>query len=390
KGSTANNIVLANGKVGNLDFLVSEIAVFKDQNPACPDDARYKLTTLGLNRKVPDLQRGLLMFKSADGLRWTPMSDKQVITNARLDCQNVAFWDATRGEYRAYYRYVTLTAEEVDRSDGNLLGRGIKTATSKDFLNWSEGVPLEYPGRPPVQLYSNQIQPYYRAPHLFVGFPMRYLQRDGSDSLRALPDPENRKVRAGDVARYGSALTDTLLMTSRDGLSFQRWEEAFLRPGIERPGTWNYAQQCMAWQLVETRSALEGAPNELSLYAVEDFWTGKGSALRRYTLRLDGFVSVNAPMSGGELVTKPLTFRGSKLALNFSTSAAGDVQVELQDGAGKALPGFALEDCQTVFGDSVERTVTWKNGGDVSAVAGKPVRLRFVLKDADLYALRFN
>ena len=42
-----------------------------------------------------------------------------------------------------------------------------------------------------------------------------------------------------------------------------------------------------------------------------------------------------------------------------------------------------------IFGDTIERTVTWKNGGDVSALAGKPVRLRFVLKDADLYAFQF-
>ncbi|HBJ85258.1 MAG TPA: hypothetical protein DDZ88_15565 [Verrucomicrobiales bacterium] len=54
-----------------------------------------------------------------------------------------------------------------------------------------------------------------------------------------------------------------------------------------------------------------------------------------------------------------------------------------------ALPGFALEDCPPLFGDTIERTVTWKNGGDVSSIVGKPVRLRFVMKDADVYALRF-
>ena len=178
-------------------------------------------------------------------------------------------------------------------------------------------------------------------------------------------------------------------MASRDGVNFKRWNEAFLRPGIEREGTWAYGNQYIGWQVVETKSALEGAPDELSLYASESYWTGNSSALRRYTLRMDGFVSVNAPMSGGELITKPLRFQGKHLSLNFATSAAGSVRVEIQDANSKALPGFALEDCPPLFGDTIERTVTWKNGSAVGQLAGRPVKLRFVLNDADLYSLQF-
>jgi hypothetical protein len=178
-------------------------------------------------------------------------------------------------------------------------------------------------------------------------------------------------------------------MASRDGLQFKRWNEAFLRPGIEREGTWQYGQQYIAWHAVETKSKLPSAPNELSLYAGESYWTGNSSALRRYTLRLDGFVSVSAPASGGELLTKPLTFTGNELRLNFSSSAAGGIQVEIQDLEGKAEPNFSLSDCQPVFGDSLDRTVTWKAGRNVDSLAGKPVRLRFRIEDADLFALRF-
>jgi hypothetical protein len=95
-------------------------------------------------------------------------------------------------------------------------------------------------------------------------------------------------------------------------------------------------------------------------------------------------------MSGGELITKPVRFKGRQLALNFSTSAAGSVQVEIQDLNGQALPGFALQDCQPLFGDTLERAVTWKQGADVSSLAGRPVRLRFLLKDADVYAYQFK
>ena len=207
--------------------------------------------------------------------------------------------------------------------------------------------------------------------------------------MQALPELEHRQLRASASERYGTALTETVLMASRDGVSFKRWTEAFLAPGIERPGTWNYGNQYVAWHVVETRSALEGAPNELSFYAVERYWSEQGSVLRRYTLRLDGFVSAWAPMAGGELVTKPIRFSGQTLTLNFASSVAGGVRVEMQDEAGRPIPGFALDDCAPVFGDAHERPVTWRSGSDLSALAGKPVRLRFEMRDAHLYAYRF-
>jgi hypothetical protein len=146
----------------------------------------------------------------------------------------------------------------------------------------------------------------------------------------------------------------------------------------------------MGWHAIETESKLPGAPNELSLYATESYWHGKGSALRRYTLRLDGFVSVNANAKGGEVITKPITFTGNKLEINFSTSAAGSIRVELQDHAGKPIPSYTLNECPAHFGDTIDRTVTWKSGPDIGALAGKPIRIRFQLKDADLYSYKFR
>jgi len=104
---------------------------------------------------------------------------------------------------------------------------------------------------------------------------------------------------------------------------------------------------------------------------------------------LDGFVSAAAPRSGGEVLTKPLVFDGDELTVNFSTSAAGSIQVEIQEMDGKPVEGFALADCPPVFGDSIDRIISWKNGADVRKLAGRPVRLRWVLQDADLYAFQF-
>ena len=382
-GSRKNNIAMAPGKVPTVDPDPGHPAVFKDENPDCPPEARYKAMV-----RSNDPQ-GLLPFKSADGLRWTPMSEAPVITAGAFDSQNLAFWDAARGEYRAYWRIFTegVTTDAAGKPAGV---RAIRTAASRDFLHWGPPADLCYVDSPPEHLYTNQVKPYHRAPHVLIGFPTRYTERGWSDSMRALPEPEHRGWRAKASLRYGTAITEGLLMASRDGVTFKRWNEAFLRPGIERVGTWNYGHQYIAWHLVETKSVLEGAPNELSLYASESYWTGASSAVRRYTIRLDGFVSVNAPMSGGEVVTKPFVFAGGELSLNFSTSAAGGVQVEIQDASGRPLPGFALADCSTVFGDSIDRPVTWKNGRDVSRLAGRPVRLKFVLRDADLFAFRFE
>ena len=91
------------------------------------------------------------------------MSDTPVITDGVFDSQNLAFWDDLRGEYRAYFRDLK---EEI---------RDIKTCTSKDFLHWTPGAWLEYPGAPVEHLYTNQVVPYYRAPHIFLGFPSRYV-----------------------------------------------------------------------------------------------------------------------------------------------------------------------------------------------------------------------
>ena len=383
KGTKKNNIVMAGSQFTNVKADPGHPAVFKDENSDCPADARYKAIIHSLK------PHGLLAFKSPDGIHWTPMKNEPVITKGAFDSQNLAFYDPVRREYRAYWRI--FTAGVADGTTWKPAGvRAIRTATSKDFLNWGPHADLTYVDSPAEQLYTNQIKPYYRAPHVFIGFPARYVERGWSNSMRALPELEHREWRAKASLRYGTAISEGLLMASRDGVKFKRWNEAFLPPGVQRAGTWNYGHQYIAWHLVETKSALIGAPNELSLYATESYWTGNSSELRRYTLRLDGFVSANAPMSGGELITKPLTFTGKELRLNFSSSAAGDVRVEIQDASGKPQPGFGIEDCPPIFGDEIERKVTWKNGSDVSSLAGKPVRLRFALKDADVYAFQFN
>ncbi|MCI0514736.1 hypothetical protein L0128_16090, partial [candidate division KSB1 bacterium] len=104
----------------------------------------------------------------------------------------------------------------------------------------------------------------------------------------------------------------------------------------------------------------------------------------------DGFVSLNATLSGGSFVTRVLVFAGTELHLNFATSAAGTVQVEIQDPSGTPLPGFALNDSPEIFGDSIDYVVQWTAGASLNELAGKMVRLRFKMSDADLFSIRFQ
>jgi len=394
------------GKANNIVWRgppsLENMTPFRDDNPACPADQKYKAVG-----GVKWVTGGLWAFVSPDGIHWRKLGEKPLPLAGNFDSQNVVFWDAVRGEYRAYWR-------DHRRGDNKVPdGRDVRTAVSKDFITWSKRQWLDYdpsrsgatardqtddPSGDHHQFYTNGVQSYYRAPHLLLGFPQRYSDRGWTASTDALPGLEHRRKLAakhaggGRPTRDGTALTDVMLMASRDGQRFYVWPEAFVRPGIQRAGNWWYDAGCnwYTWGLVETSSPYEGAPPELSLYVTEKENAQAATRLRRHTLRLDGFASVHATLEGGQLVTRPLVFSGSRLEINFATSAAGSLRIEIQHKNGRPIPGFELAECQLQYGDQLDRVVSWKSGPDVSELAGKPIRLRVELKDADLYAMQFS
>jgi hypothetical protein len=110
----------------------------------------------------------------------------------------------------------------------------------------------------------------------------------------------------------------------------------------------------------------------------------------RYVLRTDGFASARAGYAKGELLTKPLTFNGNELILNYSTSAGGGIRAEIQAADGTSISGFRLEDCPVIIGDEIEGRVAWKQSPNLGALRGTPVRLRFVMNECDMYSFRFR
>ena len=113
------------------------------------------------------------------------------------------------------------------------------------------------------------------------------------------------------------------------------------------------------------------------------------TAVYRARLRLDGFVSVNAGYRGGEFTTPVVKFEGQRLELNMDSSAGGWLQVEILSPHGTPMPGYSLERCDTIQGNSISKTITWQGESDVFALAGQAVRLRFVMRSVKLYAFQF-
>jgi hypothetical protein len=266
-GSKANNILPVGARWTHC------FTPFKDTNPGCKPEERYK--AVAFDHGTPGK---LFAFISPDGISWKMMQDEPIITGGNFDSQNLAFYDNTRQCYVAYYR---KSPERV---------RGIATATSTDFRNWTPGEMISCGGEEKqVEFYTNAIMRYERAQRFLVGFPMLFM---------------DRRLRPGNL---GGGVGDGGFMSSRDGKNFHLFQEAFLRPGLNRE-RWFHRNNYAVWGMIQTPGEFPGAPNELSLYYTEGYSEGKEVNFRRCTLRLDGFVSARADAKGGTLLTRPITF----------------------------------------------------------------------------------
>lgn len=355
-GTRENNVVLAHAAPFSHNF-----SPFIDTRPGTPGAERYKAL-------AGTVASGLFGFVSGDGVRWRRLGDTPLIRKGAFDSQNVGFWSETEHAYLVYLR--TWSA-------GEFAGyRTVSRAVSTNFTHWSDPVQMQFDGAPPEHLYTSQTHPYFRAPHIYLATAMRFVP-----GRKVLTDEQ--AARLGVAKGYASDCADTVLLTSRGGDHYQRtFMEALIRPGPDL-GNWASRAGLTALGVVPT------GPAEISLYK-QAHYAQPTAHLVRYRLRVDGFASVHAGYEGGEMITRPLVVSGRELVLNFATSAAGSVRVELLNEKGTAIPRFSLAKAVEMAGDDVERVVSWKAGPSLESLAGKTVRLRVVMKDADLYSLRLR
>ena len=377
EGSKDNNILLA--PAPREDPWTQSISPFLDTRSGVPADERYK----AIAGQWPN---GIYVLVSPDGLKWRKWRDQPVFKDGAFDSLNVGFWSETEQCYVLYYRVFTGWTDYTQKSfriDGY---RSIGRTTSKDLVSWTPAQRMTFGDTPLEELYTNHTRPYVRAPHLYIATPMRLVH-----DRRFLTDTEMDAQKLGKGFRAISGhnhsipneVSDTVFMTSRGGTRYDRtFMEAFVRPGLDK-GNWVSRNGVPATGFIQT------SPTEMSLYVGQNY-VQPTAHLGRYTLRLDGFASVSAGYSGGELVTKPFVVEGAHLVLNYSTSAAGGIRVEIQTAEGDAIPGYTLQECPVIVGDSVERTVSWATTADLASLRGKAIRLKFVLQDADLFSLRLS
>ncbi len=346
---SAPKVVLSDAPPASHNF-----SPFIDTNPNCPPSQRYKafgghcrLDGKYLRKKFGDeladlnqqLPGDLAAFVSKDGVQWRVLKQDAVTLPKKwhhgFDSQNVAFWSSAEGQYVCYFRF------SKDRRF-----RAAARTTSKDFIHWSE--PVEMRGRwKEEHWYTTGTHPYFRAPHIYLAPATIFLDNEKSN-------------------------TRVILMSSRAGAN--GFDRTFGQQSFLNQSASGNRANFLAWS-----NGAQTGDRELSFYNLG----------QRHTLRLDGFGSVSAGTKDGTLITKPLRFAGKVLELNFVTRPNGQLRVEILNEDDRPIDGYRLDECAVLKGDQIEQIVRWNSGDDVSPLAGKNVRLKFVLNNTDLFALRF-
>ncbi|MBQ4630273.1 MAG: hypothetical protein IJB70_04730 [Clostridia bacterium] len=366
-----NNIV--------IDHLIDNAYVFYDTNPNCPEDEKFKAVC---SDKAVSKDTGydscLICYTSQDGLNFK--KGWVLSETGTFDTLNtVHFRD---GKYYAYIRDYHGFVPGKRESTGI---RDIRVMTSEDFHTWTIPEELEYDDGLDYPMYTNNIHPYERAPQIRIGFPVRYYDRGewtpNTAQFGSAPIKEDvMKMEA----RYGIAVTDCVFIHSRDvnGKKWSRSGEAFMTPGYETDENWMYGDCYLASNMIDS------GKETYYMYCDKSCRTrGKGKEIIRYEIRKDGFACI---MAGGEekvAVTKPIVFEGKELHLNFETSAFGHIFVDVLDENGDEIPGKTSFE---IYGNTIDRKVFLKDETDFSALSGKTVRLRFRMKDAKLYSIKFE
>lgn len=355
-GTKQNNVILANAAPVTHNF-----SPFIDTNPTVAPEERYK--ALG-----GTASSGLIAYVSPDGIHWEQLQPHPVFKPEGwvLDSQNVAFWSELEERYVLHYR------ASVDGV------RAIAKSTSKNFLHWTVPTQMRYSDtnstKPSQHLYTNQTHPYFRAPHIYFATAARFIP-----NRQVLTDEQAEAINVH--PKYFKDTSDAVFMTTRATTTYNRtFLGALIKPGIGA-ANWVSRSNYPALNLIPT------GPTEMSLFVNQNY--GQPTAhLRRYSFRLDGIACLTAPYSGGHWTSKPIRFSGTKLSLNFATSAAGSLRIALRTPDGNDISGFSLEDHPPIIGNEIGRQIEWKI--PLASVSDTPIRLHIELKDAELYSFQFH
>ena len=370
-----NNITLPQGTIEGLIY-----------EPDEPDPKRrYKALVWhdphGQKAYAP--REGFYLYWSPDGLHWTGDNQRCIMPNGQgtnfpaEPLEGVG--DTTNFRWDRKLRKYICNVKVLFRNPRTLRTAG--QCESDDLIHWSRPrMTLHRDGldEPDSQMYEHITFPYES---LWIGH-LRVMH--GRKSVVRKPPPP--------AFRPGWKQVEVELTASRDGRHWTRvcrgqrflplgkpdaWDADYLTPG--RPGDpilvdgklWFYYWGAIRPERFKTM----GWPN-----ARNDMHIGLA------TLRRDGFVSLNAGEAPGQVVTRPLTFRGGKLLVNAEVAPGGYVKAELRDRSGKPVQPYAFGACKAATGDATSIPITWTGSDAIRPAPGQSLRVAFELKNAKLYA----
>ncbi len=364
-----NNIV--------IDKLLDNAFVFYDPNPDCPADRRFKaICSHPPIRKDSGYEACLYCYTSSDGYHFKESHLMSEI--GTFDTLNTVCW--RDGKYACYIR----NFHGYEQGKSIVTGiRDIRVMYSEDFFNWSEPVQIEYDDGLDYAMYTNNVQIYDRAPEMLVGFPVRYCERKKwTSNNEQMPSAQVKKNVMKLEERFGLAATDCIFMNSRDGKIWHRNNEAFFTPGYETEDNWVYGDCYLCYGMIDS------GKDSYYMYCHNYTRTyNKAKEIVRYEIRKDGFACYAAGGREEILITKPLVFSGKDLHINFETSAKGYIYVDVLDENSNNISNIHSFE---IYGNNIDRVITFEDGSDFARYSGKPVRLRFKMFDAKLYSIKFE
>ncbi|MCD6221155.1 hypothetical protein J7K25_03230 [bacterium] len=370
EGSKRNNIVFA-ARLG--------CTVFKD--PTAPAEERYKMIYGGgprlphvhLKDNIPtkNIYHAIYGATSPDGIHWK--SYKEPIIPWYTDTTNVCYWDEEIKKYVAFVRWnenmVYEDGKTVIPESGNWKYRAIGRTESEDFKNFP----------PPTKIMEPSVEerePYETGLDYYNSSAVKY------------PFAKSTYFLFFSIFYHNSDMLDVHLATSRDGVNYTPWcDSPFVRLGLANV----FDSKCIYMATGMIRKGDEiwmyyagyNVPHHVDNQP-------KVGGIGRVRIRFDGFVSQDVSSSEGFLTTKILQFSGNILKVNMDGSAGGWLKVEILDEKGKPIPGFTAKEANFLFGNDVNKIVTWKGRKTVSKLQGKPIHLRFIGKAVKLFAFQFE
>jgi hypothetical protein len=326
---------------------------------------------------------------SPDGLNWTKFSEQPIAPSGDVI---TGYYDERRKKYVAFPK-IGHPVRGHDR-------RVFWQITSEDFVDWSEPKLAFTPDlRDDASSLARieEVRPILDVPD------DPEVMRTEFYGIGAYPAESCTLAfvwmfTINNNARYGNqeGPGELQLAVSRD---LENWERPFRTPCVPRGeiGEWDCGFFC-------TQSRALKVDDEVWLYYGGSNYTHGTPCLYRKegTGRLseftgsiglaiwdsDRFVSVEAPAEDGTLTTVPLVFEGDRLEINAKTSENGEITVEILDSAGTPIPAF--ERSAPIKGDDLRHEAAFSGGGRIGDLEGKPIVLKFHLKDAELFAFAFR